>query len=467
MKPQKAPVIFAENETQGIGGSDQLSLAEADLLVSERLRELAGCDNRYEWFTLSGSKSIRAGCWVGVIQLGRRTVEVLPKIENGTAGSRVDLNEMLAVALGVKGLSRLSSNSSAGKFIEFFAYDYARRVSLLIQRGMPRRYVEQLGLLQTMKGRLDLPRQIQADAAAKPYIACAYDAFVADNPLSQFLKAGLVAATKLPVSPRTRRMLNSTLAELDEVSDRIVGRDELTQYTLGRNEHDLLPLCHLASLLLRRKSFDTHLADGQGKTAPGFSLMFNMWEIFEAYAVHELNRVLKDTPWVAHGHGTRLDGKAWYLGAGKLVQLKPDIVIRKRNGDKAIVCVADTKWKKDAGYVTRMTKKNTLRTSVTGVHPADAYQALAYTATLSAEEGLSFNEPLPVAIIYPKVGPRTSPAGLKTAQSEKDPLAFLRKSEEPPLRLNAYKKVKDPLKGTLSFLYLNCPASGRDTDTRQ
>ncbi len=149
------------------------------------------------------------------------------------------------------------------------------------------------------------------------------------------------------------------------------------------------------------------------------------------------------------------------------MQLKPDIVIRKRNGDKAIVCVADTKWKKDAGYVTRMTKKNTLRTSVTGVHPADAYQALAYTATLSAEEGLSFNEPLPVAIIYPKVGPRTSPAGLKTAQSEKDPLAFLRKSEEPPLRLNAYKKVKEPLKGTLSFLYLNCPASGRDTDTRQ
>jgi len=219
VKEQKAPVIFAENESQGIGGKDQLSIAEADLLVSDRLRELTGCDNRYEWFTLSGSKSIRAGCWVGVIQLGQRTVEVLPKIENGATGSRVDLNEMLGVALGVKGLSRLSSNSSAGKFIEFFAHDYARRVSLLIQRGLPRRYVERRDLLQTIKGRIDLPRQIQADASALPYVACAYDAFISDNPLSQFLKAGLVAATKLPVSPRTRRMLTSILAELDEVSD--------------------------------------------------------------------------------------------------------------------------------------------------------------------------------------------------------------------------------------------------------
>ena len=463
MKEQKAPVIFAENESQGIGGNGQLSLEEADRLVSDRLRELAGCDNRYEWFTLSGSNSIRAGCWVGVIQLGRTTVEVLPKIEDGTAGSRVDLNVMLAVALGVKGLSRLSSKSSAGKFIEFFAYDYARRVSLLIQRGMPRRYVEQRGLLQTMKGRMDLSRQIQADAAALPFIACAYDAFITDNPISQFLKAGLVAATKLPVSPRTRRMLTSTLAELDDVSDRIVARDELTQYTLGRNERDLLPLCNLASLLLRRKSFDTHMANDQGKKLPGFSLMFNMWEIFEAYAVNELNRVLKDTPWVAYGHGTRLDGKAWYLGAGKLVQLKPDIVIRRRNGDKAIVCVADTKWKKDAGYVTKITKKNTLRTSVTGVQPADAYQALAYTATLSAEEGLGFNEPLPVAIIYPKVGQRASSAGLKADKKINEPLSFLRKKDEPPLRLNAYKKVQDDLNGTLSFLYLNCPQASDES----
>lgn len=467
MKEKTRTVTFGENESQGIGDVGQLSAADADHLVSDRLRDLAGCDNRYEWFTLSGSKSIRAGCWVGVIQLGRTTIEVLPKVEDGTSVSRIDLNEMLADSLGIKGMSRLSSNSSTGKFIEFFAFDYARRVSALIQRGMPHRYVEQRGLLQTIKGRLDLPMQIQADAAALPYIACTYDAFVADNPLSQFLKAGLVAATRLPVSARTRRMLMSTLAELDVVSDRVVGREELISYTLGKNERDLLPLCNLASLLLRGKSFDTHLAGEGGKKLRGFTLMFNMWEIFENYAVHELNMALKGTPWVARGHDTRLDGKAWYLGAGKLVQLKPDIVIRRRSGDKAIVCVADTKWKKDAGYVTKITKKNTLRTSVTGVQPADAYQALAYTATLSAEEGLALDDPLPVAIIYPKVGKRASSAGLKADKNGNDPLSFLRKIGEPPIRLNAYKKVQGELKGTLSFLYLNCPGTADESAAMQ
>ena len=142
-------------------------------------------------------------------------------------------------------------------------------------------------------------------------------------------------------------------------------------------------------------------------------------------------------------------------------------MIRKRNGDKAIVCVADTKWKKDAGYVTKITKKNTLRTSVTGVQPADAYQALAYTATLSSEEGLNFNEPLPVAIIYPKVAPKDFSAGLKANKNGTDPLSFLRKNEEPPLRLNAYKKVNDPLKGTLSFLYINCPGAAGDSISKK
>ena len=113
--------------------------------------------------------------------------------------------------------------------------------------------------------------------------------------------------------------------------------------------------------------------------------------------------------------------------------------------------------------VTKITKKNTLRTSVTGVQPADAYQALAYTATLSAEEGLGSNEPLPVAIIYPKVGQRASSAGLKADKKINEPLSFLRKKDEPPLRLNAYKKVQDDLNGTLSFLYLNCPQASDES----
>ena len=455
----RPPVIsLAEYESRGIGGAGELTSAEADLLVSDRLRELAGCDNRYEWFSLAGSKSIRAGCWVGVIQIGRRTVEVLPKIEDAADGMRVDLNAMLAASLGIKGVSRVSSHGTGGKFIEFFAYDYARRVSALIQRGLPHRYVEQRGLLHTVKGRLDLQRQIQADAAAMPCVACTYDSFVADNPLSQYLKAALVAATRLRVGARTRQMLAHTLAELDHVADRTVDQAELRNFTLSRNERDLSPLCNLASLLLRGKSFDTRLASATGQRQPGFTLMFNMWEIFESYAVHELNLVLKDSPWVAHGHGKRLDGKAWYLGEGKLVQLKPDIVIRRRAGDNAIVCVADTKWKNDSGYVAKATGRQSDKSRVKGVQPGDAYQALAYTATLSSDEGLGPNEPLPVAIIYPKIGQRASAAGLTADIEGTDPLSFLRKPDEPPLRLNAYRKVKGGLNGTLSILHLNCPA---------
>lgn len=461
----QAPVItFGEYESRGIGGQGELSAAEADILVSDRLRELAGCDNRYEWFSLAGTRSIRAGCWVGIVQIGRRTIEVLPKTEDGADGMRIDLNAMLAAALGIKGMSRLTSSGAEGKFIEFFAFDYARRVSALIQRGLPHRYVEQRGLLHTVKGRLDLQRQIQADASALPCIACTYDSFLADNPLSQYLKAALRAAMRMQVGPRTRQILGNTLAELDHVADRAVDHAELANFTLGRNEHDLMPLCNLASLLLRGKSFDTRLNAQTGARQTGYTLMFNMWEIFESYAVHELNLVLKGSPWIAYGHGKRLDGKAWYLGEGKLAQLKPDIVIRKRHDDRAIVCVADTKWKRDSGYVASKAKKPTNAPRIKGVQPSDAYQALAYTATLSSDEGLGPSNPLPVAIIYPRIGRRPSASGYKPDKNGNDPLSFLRKAEEPPLRLNAYRKVRHELNGTLSILYLNCPALPHESD---
>jgi len=436
-----AHIRFSENQTQKFGDRDDpLTSEDANILVSDRLREIAGCDNSYEWFSLKGPNQIKAGCWVGVLQLGDKVIEVRPKIEGND--SQIDLNAMLAIALGIKGASRFTSYSSPGHFIDFFAYDYAKRISALVQHGLPHRYIEQQSLLSTLKGRLDLPRQIMADATGVPKIACIHDTFSADNPLSQYLKAGLQAANRFTQNAATKRAIKSALAELDFVSDRVVDPEELNHFSLSHQEQQLTPLCNLAKLLLRGHSFETHFSDQNKVKKSGFSLMFNMWEIFEAYAVQEINLVLKDTPWIANAHDKRLNGKSWYLGNNNFIELKPDIIIRERAGNRSIVCIADTKWKKDAGY-TRAT-------------PADAYQVLAYAATLTAEEGIAHEETIPVALIYPQIGKRASEVKPKWDKKANDPLAFLRKPAEQPSRLNAYKKLTG-LHGTISQLYLNCP----------
>ncbi len=380
------------------GGKDSLSQDEADALVE--LREHFGCKNSREWFRYHNSKTFKAGGWVGVIDLGRVQVTVTPKIDREGQHGQVDLIKLLIGAGWVEdetyGSAQLETQRN---FIEIFADWYARRLNREASRGLPHNYIPRQEALGTLRGRLNIGRQIMAIAAGQATLACDYDAFEADTPLNQTLKAGVRAALSLSHDSQLRARLRSTLILLDNISDRIVTPEAAGRIQLRRNEQAFHPLLSLARLFLRKESPTIHGGES-GRRA--FGLMFSMWKLYEEYALNRLNQSLRQiqapdgSTYLAKGQEReRFLGRYQEKKAVRWAfQVKPDIIIYRRppgGGEGVPVMIADTKWKD---------LEEDKATATLGVAQGDAYQLFAYSHLYTKAD-----EPaLPLALLYPVVG---------------------------------------------------------------
>jgi 5-methylcytosine-specific restriction enzyme subunit McrC len=379
------------------GGEKALSRAEADQLIA--LRAHFGCKNSREWFRFHNSQTFKSGGWVGVIDLGRVQVTVTPKIDREGQSGQVDLIKMLIGAGWVEDETYGPANLEKHAFLEIFAQWFAQRLHREATRGLPHNYVAREEALGTLRGRLHIGRQIMAIAAGQATLACDYDAFEADTPLNQTLKAGLRAALSLSRATSVRARLRDTLALLDHVSDRWITAEMAGRVQLRRNERAFRPLLALARLFLQKKS---PKIQGDAAGARAFGLMFSMWKLYEDYALNRLNGSLADiddpsgATYFAKGQES-LRHLAKYLKENKVeaaFQVKPDIILYRRahaGAEPVPVLIADTKWKD---------LEEDQAAATLGVDQGDAYQLFAYSHLYTAK-----GEPaLPLALLYPMVG---------------------------------------------------------------
>jgi len=126
--------------------------------------------------------------------------------------------------------------------------------------------------------------------------------------------------------------------------------------------------------------------------------MFRMWDVYERYAINQLNKTLAE---VGKKAGCRLyavgQKQTWKVatyedakGTNEAFTLKPDILIYR--DDKPIM-IADTKWKV-------LNDEENEETAKLGVSQPDVYQMMAYTQIITPPG----EQPLPLALLYPKVG---------------------------------------------------------------
>ena len=126
--------------------------------------------------------------------------------------------------------------------------------------------------------------------------------------------------------------------------------------------------------------------------------MFRMWDVYERYAINQLNKTLAE---VGKKAGCRLyaegQKQTWKVatyqdanGTRDAFTLKPDILIFK---DGKPIMIADTKWKV-------LNDAEDEETAKLGVSQPDVYQMMAYTQIITPPG----EQPLPLALLYPKVG---------------------------------------------------------------
>lgn len=336
----------------------------------EKFSEEYQKQHKVEVFQHGPRKSLVAQNFVGVVNLGRDQVEILPKIEGAVPQVRHNLVNMISVVLD---LALYDSDSSkvgkhSGSILEVLIGLFCHKLWQCVRRGMARQYEIRNENLAMLRGRISMPEQIRLNLARPDRLACVFDEFSENNPLNQALKAALQVLRRVAKSQPNQRNLAELLFCFQDVDDVAPTAIDWSRAGTNRLSISYKPLLAMARLFIKGKSPDVVSGSGDG-----FALLFDMNQLFEGYVGAVAKRVFSK-----EGLDVSLQGPKRHLArvasGSPVFELKPDIVVR---GDDGIAFIIDTKWKRLKEQVYRE-----------GVTSTDVYQMYAYSTQYASPDVL-------------------------------------------------------------------------------
>lgn len=315
-------------------------------------------------------RSLIAQNFVGVVNLGRDQVEILPKIDCAVSQVRHNLVKMISVVMDLElfdaDASKVDKHSDS--ILEIFIRLFCQKLWQCVRRGMVRQYESRSENLAMLRGRLSITEQVRKNLARPDRLACIFDEFSENNPLNQVIKAALQVLGKVAKTSGNQRNLAELMFCFQDVDDVAPASIIWSKAATNRLSARYKPVLTLARLFIEGKSPD--IVSGSGD---GFALLFDMNQLFEGYVGVVAKRVFaKD------GLSVSLQGPKRHLArtasGSPVFQLKPDIVARQAD---RIAFIIDTKWKR--------LKEQSYREGVTST---DVYQMYAYSTQYAAPEVL-------------------------------------------------------------------------------
>lgn len=283
--------------------------------------------------------------YVGVIQIGETTIEVLPKMDkNIEVSSKEDWRIVLIEMLNSVGIFDIHSPSISSlklrphSILDLYFELFVSEVENLIRRGLIRKYRKKEGNKYALKGSLHFSRHIQNNLVHQERFYVKYSTYDKIHTIHQIL----LKTIKLLCQINTNSFLNSRIGELSlnfpEMPDVKVNEFLFQKIILDRKSECYANSLQIAKLILL--NFHPDISKGKNDV---LALMFDMNLLWEEFVFTSLR---KFKPF-----GTTIKAQNvkqfWKPSNGRGVKLKPDIVINK---DKPDCVILDTKWKDLNGY---------------------------------------------------------------------------------------------------------------------
>jgi 5-methylcytosine-specific restriction enzyme subunit McrC len=345
--------------------------------------------------------TIKATSVVGVISLGKVTIEILPKLlTNTNTNSKThsqlkseilkNLMYMLSythfIEVSDGNLSELSHSENS--FIEAYIKIFATRLEKhLQQKGPPKLYIEETSSINTIRGKVQFSETLRKNSYDISRLVCAYDSFSENNKVSQGLKFVALNLLALTQDNQTALKLKRSLTLLENSNAEYVTPSEFMRSAAIKKDPNLLSLLNLTLFFLKklRPEF-TGVRKNQI-----ISILFDMNELFESFVLNALKRnaqALGITSVLAQEKKRLVEAERDLSGELEwqkryLFDTKTDISLTKADGTRVII---DTKYK--------LLDRNQ---SHYNIDNQDVYQILAYQKIHYTGE-----QPPKLILLYPK-----------------------------------------------------------------
>lgn len=274
---------------------------------------------------------VRFTNYVGALQVGRLTIEILPKIDQA---DDVNIQHVLLDMLKAcrilqpesPGFAKLSLRF--GSLLDLYLHQYINEVAQILHQGLTKSYTPVAANRQVLKGRLLLEKQLQYNLAHRERFYTESYEFTYNHEYNILLNNAIKALTQLPVHPAIQfeaQQLLYRFPALKQVSNPLPNPAEL-YFTRQTKRYESA----VRTALLILQQFQPDVRAGQ---LPVLAILFDMNALFEEFIYRQLKNAADKNTTVLR----QVRQSFW-----ERRYLQPDILLIKENQR----IVLDTKWKR-------------------------------------------------------------------------------------------------------------------------
>jgi 5-methylcytosine-specific restriction enzyme subunit McrC len=308
-----------------------------------------------------GNKKIKFDKYVGVIQVGDLSIEVLPKLDKQEKTETTWRNILIGMLQAVHKLEAKATSFSdleilPDSFLDLLFLFFIQEVEGLLHGGLAKQYRKDEGNLGALKGRLIFSKHIQQNIVHQERFYTSHTVYDVEHTLHKILYETLKVVKRLNTNPDLKGRVGALLLNFPEMPSIKPTQALFDRIVYSRKTESYRRAIHIAKMILL--NYHPDLKGGENDV---LAIMFNMAQLWEEFVAVSLE-----------GAQTQVSKNFW-----KNRHLRPDIVVSHEDKNY----VLDTKWKSIQG--------------ASDVAVDDLYQMFAYSESFEAQK---------VALLYPGEG---------------------------------------------------------------
>jgi len=284
-----------------------------------------------KYFTII-HKGIRFGSYVGVIQIGGLTIEILPKADNKEKADKnlwqnVLLN-MLKVCkkIQVDSISETQLKKRYHSILDVYFELYLNEIERLVKKGLIKKYRNNQSNQNALKGTLLFAQNIQQNLVHKEHFYCKHQVYDKNHLLHQILHKGLLVLNFF-VNDSLKDKLNRLLFEFQDIENINIQKKHFDKIIIDRKNNGYQKAIDIAKIIILNYSPSLNYGNENLLT-----LLFDMNALWEEYVFRILQKHKTEEIEVSFQNSD----KFW-----ENKRIRPDIVLKTQND----TFVIDTKWK--------------------------------------------------------------------------------------------------------------------------
>ena len=283
---------------------------------------------------------IKFSSYVGVIQIGGLTIEILPKADKKPAKDQDDykkwrdaLLSMLSICRRIKvdSVSEASLNKRYYSILDLYFEIFLDEVTRLVRKGLIKKYHLQSKNTNVLKGRLVFSQNIQQNLIHQERFYTTHQVYDYEHLVNQILLKALNILSQLTSSSNIKDRISRIKLDFPEIKDIEINKTHFDKLTTNRKTADYTEALQIARMIILNYSPD--ISKGYENM---LALLFDMNKLWEEYIFRMLQRAKTPGYKVAFQNSQ----KFW-----ESKTIRPDIVVTKGEGESKEYFVIDTKWK--------------------------------------------------------------------------------------------------------------------------